>query len=919
MADPVAAQGTRSGAPTVLALVTSAVMVLVVAGGGMLWAAAGGGAREILLAQMLVNVVLVMGLQVFIGNTGILSFGHLAFGSISGYIVALLTIPPARKELLLPEAARLRRLARRQTGTKHDDLWAQVTLMFRLLGSDQGRADLALPPLGSGLWDPALTDDVMGGDRVATRLANRDLLEAVRQLAWTEEQRVVRGVDYRNLGAEELGSVYESLLELHPQVSVADRTFALTAGAGNERKTTGSYYTPTSLISQLLDTALDPVLDRAMAADDPQAALLEVTVCDPACGSGHFLVAAAHRIARRLAAIRSGDAEPSPEEVQEALRAVVSRCIYGVDINPMAIELAKVGLWLEAHVPGKPLTFLDHHLKAGNSLLGATPALIARGIPDDAFKPNEGDDRKVCGSYKRRNRELRGGQLGLLAAESSPTYYVLGAPSAELTELADDDIGAQHAKEAEHDRIESSRALRDARLTADAWCAAFTAPKVPDDPDTQPFELFYDLRDGTTPRTSPAYATVAEQAADYGFFHWHLEFPHLYQAQPDPAPDDPTGWLGGLSVMLGNPPWERVKLQEQEWFASRDPEIATAPNAAARKRRIKQLLVDGDPLADQFAAAKRIAEGWSHLLRDSGRYPLTGVGDVNTYQVFAEAFRHAMAETGRAGFIVPTGIATDHTTRHYFADLVESHSLASLFDFENAAPVFPGVHRSYKFALMTLTGEDAPVNAAEFAFFAHRTADLRDPERRFRLTPEDIALINPNTKTAPVFRTRRDAEICAKIYRNVPVLIREGDPNGNPWGLTFTTMFHMSNDSGLFRTREQLESDGWHLDGNVFTRADDRYLPLYEAKMIHQFDHRWATYERDGTIRKVTDEEKADPNFEPMPRYWVPEADVDAKLAAKGWTHDWLLGWRDIAATPTNVRISPPSSHWRVSGTNCRC
>jgi hypothetical protein len=276
------------------------------------------------------------------------------------YRLLFLFVAEDRDLLLLPEGQvepdareryerfystqRLRRLARRQPGGKHDDLWAQLTLVLDLLGSDEGCEGLALPPLGSGLWDPQLTDAVIGSGPGRTRLANGALLDAVRHLAWTVDGRVVRAVDYRNLGAEELGSVYESLLELHPQVYVEDRRFDLTAGAGNERKTTGSYYTPSSLIQQLLDTALDPVLDRAMAAEDPEQALLETTVCDPACGSGHFLVAAAHRMAGRLAAVRTGDSDASPEAVQEALRDVVSHCIYGVDVNPMAIELADVCL-----------------------------------------------------------------------------------------------------------------------------------------------------------------------------------------------------------------------------------------------------------------------------------------------------------------------------------------------------------------------------------------------------------------------------------------------------------------------------------------------------------------------------------------------------------------------------------------------
>jgi hypothetical protein len=322
---------------------------------------------------------------------------------------------------------RLRQLARRQPGSKHDDLWAQLTLVFDLLRSDEGCLELALPPLGSGLWAPQLTADVVGRAEERTRLANGALLDAIRHLAWTVDGRVVRAVDYRSLGAEELGSVYESLLELHPQVYVADRRLELTAGAGNERKTTGSYYTPEPLIRQVLVASVDPLIGEALTSQDVESSLLRLKIVDPACGSGHFLVAAAHHVAAALAGHRAAG-EPDELTYQQSLRDVVASCIYGVDLNPLAVELARVSLWLEAHVPGQPLTFLDHHVRVGHSLLGATPALIEAGIPDEAFTPIEGDERSICTSYRTRNRRLRGGQQSLLAAEASAGYD-------ELTEL----------------------------------------------------------------------------------------------------------------------------------------------------------------------------------------------------------------------------------------------------------------------------------------------------------------------------------------------------------------------------------------------------------------------------------------------------------------------------------------------------
>jgi hypothetical protein len=272
---------------------------------------------------------------------------------------------------------------------------------------------------------------------------------------------------------------------------------------------------------------------------------------------------------------------------------------------------------------------------------------------------------------------------------------------------------------------------------------------------------------------------------------------------------------------------------------------------------------------------------------------------------------------GRAGIIVPTGIATDATTAPFFAHLIDQKRLVSLFDFENRAGLFPAVDSRMKFSLLTL-GVDSP--AASFAFFLTGTDQLEEAERRFTLSPDEIAAINPNTKTAPVFRARADAALTAQIYRNVPVLIDEAKgPAGNPWGLSFARLFDMSNDSGLFRTAAQLSAAGFARDGVDWVAPQGlRYVPLYEAKMIHQFDHRWATYapragaaaDKEGS-RDSTLSEKQDPAFEPTPRYWVPQAEVEDRLAAKGWTRGWLMGWRDITnATNERTVIAPlfPSS-----------
>jgi len=816
--------------------------------------------------------------------------------------------------------AQLRRKAERLRGTQHTDLYQMLTLIMTRLGND-GCPELALPALGSFLFSPQAVADLEG-----CQLANADLLEAIRALAWTRDAHALRPVDYRNLGSEELGSIYESLLELHPLLNQETGTFELHTASGHERKTTGSYYTPTSLINCLLDSALEPVLDEAVRQTNPEAALLNLKVCDPACGSGHFLIAAAHRIAKRLAYVRTGEEEPSPEAYRDALRDVIGRCIYGVDINPMAVELCKVALWMEALVPGKPLSFLDHHIQCGNSLLGATPALLAKGIPDEAFEPIAGDDKDFCQQYRRQNRDERRGQAGLFEDEPWNRLGDLATAMLRLQQEADDTLADVQRKQQRYEELVRSSDYRFGRLWADAWCAAFVWKKRPNKALPYPIteRIFRQIEH--SPHHLPPWMRneIERLAQQYQFFHWHLAFPDVFlpmaaqgnrksgvgntesgASSPTPysplSPSSPSdaGWSGGFDVVLGNPPWERIKLQEQEWFATRRPDIAQARNAAERRRLIAQLAEQDPSLYHAFLEDRRQAEGESHFVRHSGRYPLCGRGDVNTYMLFAETKRQLIKPTGRVGCIVPSGIATDDTTKHFFRDLVETRSLVSLYDFENREAIFPGVHRSYKFCLMTLSGAERPVERAEFAFFLHQTEQLADAERRFTLSAEDIALVNPNTRTCPIFRNRRDAELTKAIYRRVPVLVREGVQNCNPWGVTFLAMFHMANDSHLFRTCEQLRAEGWTLDGNLFRKGDAVYLPLYEAKMLHQFDHRWATYEN-GETRDVSEAEKADPHFVVQPRYWVPDTEVANRLAGK-WDRHWLLGWRDITNT-TNER-----------------
>ncbi|WP_326791586.1 N-6 DNA methylase [Streptomyces sp. NBC_00841] len=844
-------------------------------------------------------------------------------------------------------SARLRERARRRQGTAHGDQYEALRIVLDALGAEGGRSELGLPGLG-GLFSHAETDAPLDG----LKLSNESLLAAVRHLAQVRDPgaRRWRSVDYRHLDAEELGSVYESLLELEPKHSATDRSFELVEVAGNSRKTTGSYYTPSSLIECLLDTTLDPVIDDAVKRGEQRASaegrldpadtiveeLLSLTVCDPACGSGHFLVASARRIAKRVSSVRERNPEPTVDAVRHALHEVVARCVYGVDLNPMAVELAKVSLWLEALEPGKALGFLDAHVKHGNALLGATPALLAGGVPDEAFDAIEGDDKKYAAALKKRNRAQRSGQ-GSLFGEADvlvPSNRRHATELERITNAPADLLGQVRAQEnAYRAYVESAAYTRD-REAADAWCATFVWPKQTGAPDAPTHDVVRGLLGGDASAASDAtLAEVLALSEQYRFFHWHLEFPEVFAVPETGVGVDPaTGWAGGFDAVLGNPPWDSVNFPETEFFAVRSPEIAATNNTAARKKKIQALKNSPETvqLYEEYEAAKRRVYGESHFLRISGRYPLTGQGNLNLYALFAEDDRILTAGRGRTGAIVPTGIATDARTQYFFKELVSAGSVTALFDFENRAGLFPAVDSRMKFCVLSLTGRNLRESAARFAFFLHTPAELDSPDKVFTLTPEEIALLNPNTGTCPVFRSRRDAEITLGIYRRVPVLLRESDKvRGNPWGVSFLCMFHMSHDSHLFRpsaangeTLDSMLADGWHLEGNVLVRGGERLLPLYEAKMLHHYNHRWATYTDGGDTRDLSLVEKQDPNTVVLPRYWTSEQDIPTgtadkhgaeikaagvrrRLANRGWTRDWLLGWRDICrATDERTAIA---------------
>jgi hypothetical protein len=563
---------------------------------------------------------------------------------------------------------------------------------------------------------------------------------------------------------------------------------------------------------------------------------------------------------------------------------------------------------------------LDHHIQCGNSLLGTTPALLAKGIPDDAFTPIEGDVKARVTEFKKQNKKERDDYKKGQGYLFEP-FFKLGNIAAEFARLntaPDGTLAEVAALQEQYARLVKSSEYESTRLLADTWCAAFVWKKD-DSADGKMCPTERDFRKVESHAGAgllPHVRTEVERLRDqYKFFHWHLAFPDVFRLPgKDETPEnEQTGWSGGFDVLLGNPPWDKVELMEKEWFSEKRPEIANAQTGAKRKRLIEALEVEAPELFRSFQSATRHADSERYFIQSSGRFPLCGSGRINTYATFAETSRLLINTTGRIGVILPSGVGTDDGTKSLFQAFVSSGTLCSFHDFENKQLIFSTVAPVMRFCLLTLTGRLRPVSTgADFVFFAQSVADTLEKERHFSLTADEIALINPNTRTCPIFKSHREAEISKQIYRSCPVLHAK-TPSGNPWGAVLRQgLFNMTSDSGHFEPKASLEARHFELVGNHFKSGTSEYLPLFEAKLVQQFEHRHGTFRGlDGdaifntkaATNTPSEIEKRDPFVSTIPRYWV-ERELVEQNVPDFWDAKWFIVFRDIVQPMTNARCA---------------
>ena len=816
---------------------------------------------------------------------------------------------------------------------------------------DGGDASIGLPPYNGGLFAPDAAPLLRN-----VRLSDAAVAPIVYDLSHADTAGGRRFVNYRDMSVQQLGSIYERLLEREPvrdelgRIVVRPNSYA--------RKDSGSFYTPQELVDLIVDRTLKPLAEERLAAfrrkseelkrdrrpkavradelrcTDPAEAVLDLKVLDPAMGSGHFLVTAvdflsdkvaelvedapavpgwldgeyASPLVDRVAAVRRDildRARQSDWVMDEAQltdqailrRMVLKRCIYGVDKNPLTVELAKVSLWLHSFTVGAPLSFLDHHLRRGDSLVGmrvleATGELNRLG---GLFASSAIAGAETATTGMQRIEEMSDADVAEVR-ESASLFREVEATTADLRGLLDFLCGLRWLTAG---MLKKTRAMFESPLVDTLGRHLDDAYKLlAGGPDA------VDIDGGASDSRFDALWRDARSIADReGFLHWEVAFPGVWQGWQDAHPS------GGFDAVIGNPPWDRIKLQEVEWFATRDRELALAPTAAARRAGIRRLRAAGSPLADDFDAAKLQADRLGQLVRGSGHYPLLGGGDINLYSLFVERAMSLVKPDGFVGLLTPSGIYADKTAAPFFKSVSTVGRVSGLFDFENRKIFFKDVHASFKFCALVFGGEERRFDETECAFFLHDVRTIGDPDRCFPLAPEDFARVNPNTGTAPVFRTRRDAEITRRIYERHPILVdRSGGEERRAWPVRYHTMFHMTNDSGLFRTAEQLDSMGFYpVQGNRWKKGAELYLPLYQGRMIHQFDHRANSVRVNPESthnpylsKEVTTEQHADPAFLPQTQYWVPAGEVEDALSERpGYT----VGFRDIARS-TDIRTA---------------
>ncbi|MDI9349329.1 MAG: Eco57I restriction-modification methylase domain-containing protein [Candidatus Symbiobacter sp.] len=832
-------------------------------------------------------------------------------------------------------------------------IYPSLRLVFNAI--DKGSSELKIPSYNGGLFDESnfpIVDRIKLSDFDSAALIQA--LSVSRESDDTKQEKI--WLNFRDLSVQHLGGIYENLLE--KRLVLRDGIIAVEKSIFS-RKDSGSYYTPEILVQLVIDQTVGELVQEKiqnfadavaigqdnteLAKIDPAIAILDLKICDPAMGSGHFLVSLVDYLCDKIIEAMTEVERQKPgykshlatevnelrkniideaakfnvqlddktlDDKQIVRRFVLKRNVYGVDKNPMAVDLAKVSLWLHSFTIGAPLSFLDHHIICGDSLFGEWVGdLLDKSdlFIHDLVKQSLAAIPEMMAIETTPDASVADVKF------SSEHYLNVRAKTKRLARLLD----LVHIKKWLSDKSQMGKVQH-----------------IIDNPDYGRFKpgdksiLEKYLED--EPQTgdnvfNQAFATVRQLQRSEHFTHWQIAFPGVW-----------TDWgqkqkIGGFDAVIGNPPWDRMKLQQVEWFAERDMKIASQPRASDRKKLIDAEKNKKTVLYKEYLAANQQTETASEIARHSKDYKLLSGGDINIYSLFVERAQSLTHAKGMIGLVTPSGIYADHTASRFFKSISTTGRLKSLFDFENRAyniidenkrtdekpqtRFFPDVHPQFKFCVINFGGPKRTFAAIKCGFMLtaidvlstkEKPKDVLKHERVLSYTAQDFDLFNPNTGTAAIIYNQRILDITRAIFAKNNIINRHlAEGEVKPYPIKQKTLFHMTNDSGLFKTKAELISDGFYFTNkNVMKKGKIEYSPLYVGKMIHHFDHRFNSVgvnpdnlHVNANSIPTTQSQHQDPKFNVTPQYWVNKDDyLELTQGLK-----YYLGFRDIT-NATNER-----------------
>jgi len=817
-------------------------------------------------------------------------------------------------------------------GDKNYDLWNRLFLSFDLMR--KGNDFLEVPCYNGSLFKDENLSIILENK---LKISNDMFLQFIRLLTTSNIDKVKQRINFLEISEEEIGAIYESLLDYKP---IIDNNLNFYLIEGTERKSTGSYYTPKELIDILIRTTLQPLVEERIKfagdkKENKEKVILDLRICDPACGGGTFLLAALDFLGKILAEIRSESNNPSETELREARREILQQCIYAVDMNPLAVELVKISLWLRACVKNKPLNFLDNHIKCGNSLIGFGKQLEISKIPIEAYTAIKGNKQTGISGENLNLQNMARKWIQKESDSKTPSLFPFIYDEKTIISISERFRKISQIKEENsEDIMRKEQAYIEAinqddflslKKIANTWLASFYWSLKGNTLDIFPtFGLINQIRINIRDqKLDELFKKVDIIEKNNLFFNWHIEFPDVFTKEKN-----------GFDCILTNPPWETLDFKEREFFLGTNQEIFDAPTQAIRRELILNLIKKNPEHHKQYVDAWFSMKKMAHFVCTSGLYELSAQGTLNTYALFTERCWKLISPKGYVGIIVPTGIITNYYMQDLFHSFVENNSIISLFDFENRKGIFD-IHRMFRFCLLSLGGKNISQEAIPMMFYTHDPVEILEPlsyilsnkeklldyyneledsSKLIVLQKDDFHLLNPNTATCPTLRYKQDLKILKKIYTKFPIIIEKDfitkEIISNIWEIEFKQgLFNMSSDSSKFKIKEDLEKllgkylDFDNYDG--FIKINNSiFLPLYEGKMIWFYDFRYnsviETSGQQGTGNATSIEQYQDFNFSVIPRYWVDKEIIEEAIPLE-YKKEWFISFRNIT-NATNER-----------------